>query len=262
MALGRWTSRVLQLIGIVGLLVCVALAVAILAGRAWVGVAVGDAFTTVDTTIADGLASIDDATTRLGAGVGALDELLGQIGTLPASSPIPAAVAARVSQVLDSYTPARDRYVEARSKAQAALDYLELSGRLTPGVEVPPGVAAALATVDDRLATIDTALVGLRGAARATAGDVATAATSLREAIAAATDAGGNLRTQVDGLRLRIADVHTGIDRVLWLGAGAVLAIVGYVGLLNVIVIWLARRRPKSPAGEVERAAIEAGAGQ
>ena len=257
MALGRWNSRILQVIGFAGLLVCIVLAITILLGRAWVGVAVGDAFTTVDTTIADGTASIDDATARLGAGVGMLDELLGQIGTLPASSAVPAAVAARVSQVVDAYTPARDRYVEARTKARAALDYLEMFGRVTPGVEIPSGVSTALTAADERLVAIDTALVGLRGAARGTAGDVASAATSLRDGIATATDAARNLRTAVDGLRLRIVDVHAGIDRVLWIGAGAVLAIVGYVALLNVIIIWLARRRPRTPL-EVEPTAEEA----
>jgi hypothetical protein len=248
MALGRWTSRILQLIGFSGLLVCIVLAIGILLGRTWIGVAVGNGFTTVDTTIADGLASIDDATARLGAGVGTLDELLGQIGTLPASSAVPAAAAARVSQVVDAYTPARDRYVEARAKARAALDYLDSMARVVPGVEVPTGVTTALAAADDRLVGIDTALVGLRGAARGTAGDVASAATALRDGIATGVDAAGNLRSSVDDLRLRIADVHTSVDRVLWLGAGALLVVVGYVGLLNALLIWLARRRPKAIA--------------
>jgi hypothetical protein len=43
---------------------------------------------------------------------------------------------------------------------------------------------------------------------------------------------------------VRIAEVHAGVDRVLWLGTGALLAVVGYVALLNLIIVWLARRRP------------------
>jgi hypothetical protein len=262
MALGRWTRRVLQLLGFAGLLVCVVLAVGILLGRTWIGAAVGDAFMTIDTAIADSQISIDDATARLGTGAGTLDELLGQIGTLPASSPVPAAVAARVSQVVDGYAPARDRYVEARAKARAALDYLESIGRVVPAVEIPPGVAAALAAADERLASIDTALVGLRGAARGTAGDIAAAATRLRDGIATATDAARNLRSSVDGLRQRITEVHASVDRVLWLGAGGLLLVVGYVGLLNALIIWLARRRPKVAIDEAARAADEAMRGQ
>jgi hypothetical protein len=241
---GRWTSGLIQLLGLAGLLACIVVAAAILLGRAWIGVGVGHAFTTVDATIADGLAGIDDATGRLTDGAGTLDGLLRELGPLPSTAPVPAAVAARVSQVVDSYNPARDRYVEARSKARAALDFLELSVRVAPGPDTPAGVSTALADADGQLARIDTALVGLRGAARGTAGDVAAAATMLREAIGAATVATRTLRTEVDGLRMAIADVHAGVDRALWISAGVVLGVVGYVALLDLIVIWLVRRRP------------------
>ena len=258
MALGRWTSRVLQFLGFAGLLVSIVLAVGVLLGRSWIGVVVGDAFATVDTTIGDGLASIDDATARLGSGAGTLDEMLGELGPLPATSPVPAAVAARVSQVVDAYAPARDRYVEARSKASAALDYLALVSRVAPGVENPTGVSTALAAADDRLVRIDAALVGLRSPARSTAGDVAAAATTLREAVSTAIDAARGVRTQVDDLRGRIVEVHASVDRVLWLGTGAVLAVIGYVALLDLLIIWLARRRPRAALGDDEPVAAGA----
>jgi hypothetical protein len=258
MALGRWTSRVLQVLGFAGLLVSLALAVAILLGRSWIAVAVGDVFTTVDTTIASGLASVDDARERLTGGAGTLEELVADVGRLPATATIPAAVAARISQAVESYAPARDRYVEARTQAQAALRSLEAVSRVAPGVQVPTGVTAALAAADDRLVRLDSSLSGLRGAARATAGDVAAAATTLRDAVATAADTAGNLRTQVDDLRLRITDVHSGVDRVLWLGTGALLLVVGYVALLNAIIVWLARRRPKAaPAVVAESSVVE-----
>lgn len=242
MALGRGTSGVLQLLGFAGLLVCIVLAVGILLGRTWVGIAVGDGFTTVDTTISDGLASIDDAGTRLTDAGAALDQLTAQLGPLPASSPIPAAVAARITEIVDGVAPARDRFVDARSEAQAALRYLELVRRAAPDFQIPPGVSTALATADERRAAIDTALVTLRGAARASAGDVAAAATAMRQAVTGAADAATTLRGEVDGLRTSIVDIHASIDRVLWLGTAALLAIVGYVGLLNLLLIWLARR--------------------
>jgi hypothetical protein len=162
---------------------------------------------------------------------------------VPATSPIPAAVAARISQVVDSYATARDRYVEARSQAQAALRFAETAGRLAPGVQVPAGVATALAEADDRISRLDSALTEMRGAARATAGDVAAAATTLRDTVTNAAVTARSLRGEIDGLRVRIAEVHAGVDRVLWLGTGALLAVVGYVALLNLIIVWLARRR-------------------
>ena len=244
MALGRWTSRLLQILGFAGLALCIALAVGILLGRSFVSVTVGDVFVTADTSISSGLASIDDATGRISEGVGRLEELLGELGPLSASAPIPAAVAARISTVVDAYAPARDRYVAAREQARSALQNVQQAAQFVPGVELPTGVSDALAAADERLTGIDAALTGLRSAARATAGDVASAATNLRDASTTAVDTAGSLRTSVDDLRIRIADVHVTVDRVLWLGTGALLAIVGYVALLNILVIWLARRRP------------------
>jgi hypothetical protein len=258
MALGRWTSRVLQVLGFAGLLVSIALAIAILLGRTWVAVAVGDVFTTADTTIANGLASVDEARSRLTTGAGTLEQLVTDVGRLPATATIPAAVAARVSQAVESYAPARDRYVEARSQAQAALRYLETASRVVPGVQIPSGLSTALAGADERLVRLDSALTALRGAARATAGDVAAAATTLRDAVTAAADSASNLRTQVEDLRVRLTEVHSGVDGVIWLGTGALLAVVGYVALLNAIIVWLARRRPKAaPAVAIEPGPVE-----
>lgn len=258
MPLGRLTAGVLQLLGLAGLIVCIALMIGILAGRAWIGVAVGDGFTTVETTISDGLASIDEATARLTDGRAALGQLLDDLGPLPSTSPIPAAVAARITQVVDAAGPARDRFVEARSQAQAAVGYLQLVSRVAPGVEAPTGISPALTNAGDRLARIDSALVTLRGAARATAGDVAAAATGMRDAVSNAADSAAGLRTEVDRLRTRVGDLHTSVDRVLWIGAGALLLVVGYVALLNVLVIWLARRGRRAAAVGHGPAVLEA----
>ena len=101
-----------------------------------------------------------------------------------------------------------------------------------------------VAAANERLVAIDGALTALRGAARATAGDVTTAATTLRDAATRSVETARSLRAAVDDLRLRIADVHGRVDGILWLGAGALLVIVGYVALLNLLIVWLARRRP------------------
>jgi hypothetical protein len=261
MALGRWTSRFLQILGFAGLIVCLALAIALLAGRSFVSVTVGDVFVTADTSISNGLASIDDARNRLTGGATSLDELVGSLGSVPATAVVPAAVAAKVSSVVDSYAPARDRFVSAREQARAALRYVEAASRFVPGITVPTGVNDALVAADDRLTRIDGALEGIRGAARATAGDLAAAATSLRDAASSAVDTARTLRTQVETLQGRLVDIHAGVDRILWLGTGALLAVVGYVALLNILIIWLARRRPRS-ATAAEPVAIEASPGQ
>jgi hypothetical protein len=261
MALGRWTSRFLQIIGFAGLIVCLALAVALLLGRSFVAVAIGDVFVTADTSISSGLSSIDDARNRLTGGATSLDDLVGSLGSVPATAAVPAAVAAKVSSVVDTYAPARDRFVAAREQARTALRYVEAASRIVPGITVPTGVNDALVAADDRLTRIDGALNSLRGAARATAGDLAAAATSLRDAATSAVDAASNMRTQVETLQARLVDIHASVDQVIWLGTGALLAVVGYVALLNVLIIWLARRRPKAQP-VAEPVAIEASPGQ
>jgi hypothetical protein len=261
MALGRWTSRLLQLIGFAGLVVCLAVAIGLLLGRTFVAVAIGDVFITADTSISNGLASIDDARNRLTGGAASLDELVGSLGSVPATAPVPAAVAAKVSSVVDAYAPARDRYVAAREQARAALRYVEAASQIVPGIAVPSGVNDALVAADDRLIRIDSALNGLRGASRATAGDLAAAATSMRDAATSAAETAGTLRTNVETLQGRLVDIHTIVDGVLWLGTGALLAVVGYVALLDLLIIWLARRRPKA-ATIVEPVVIEASPGR
>ena len=245
MALGRWTSRALQLLGLAGLAACLVLAVGILLGRAWVSAVVSDTFVTADSSIADGLASIDQAAASLTGGIGALDEVLADLGPLSSTTPIPASVAARISTVVDSYGPARDRWVAAREQAAAALRYVQLASRVVPGADQPTGLDDALRTADERLTGIDAALTGLRAGARTTAGDAAAAATRLRDAISTAADTALTIRVEVDALRIRIADVNARVDRMLWNGTGGLLLVVGYVALLNAMILWLARRRPK-----------------
>jgi len=242
MALGRVTSGVLQLLGSVGLIVCIALAIGIIAGRTWIGVTVGDGFTTVDSTITNGLAKVDDAKARLTEGGGRLDQLLTDLGPLPATSPIPAAVAARITELVDAAAPARDTLVEARSQAQVAISYLQLLRQVVPNVQLPDRVSTALTSVDERLTQVDTAIASMRAAARATAGDVAAAATSMRDAVKNAADSATNLRGGVEQLQANLVDVHANVDRVLWIGAGALLVVVSYIALLNLLIIWLARR--------------------
>ena len=261
MALGRVTSGVLQLLGLIGLIVCIALAVGILAGRAWVGVTIGDGLTTVDTTITNGLAKVDDAKARLTDGGGRLDQLLTDIGPLPATSPIPAAMSARITELVDAAAPARDTLAEARGQAQVAIGYLQLVHQLVPNVQLPDRVSTALTNVDERLTQIDTAVASMRAAARATAGDIAAAATSMRDAVKNAADSATNLRGGVEDLQARLVDVHDSIDRVLWIGAGGLLAIVGYVALLNLLVIWLARRGRRAGALDGGPALAEAAPG-
>jgi phage shock protein A len=255
--LGRTTRTGLQILGFVGLLVCALLAGGILVGRAWASDTVGQVFVSADTAIADGLSTIDDARARLAERVAPLDEAISELSAAPAASAVPAAVAARLSSVTDGYAAARDRAVAARAQAESALRIARVASGVVPGFSVPPGVETAVIAVDDRLNQLDAAVQRLRNAALTTASEAVAAAQTLRDAVSSVTDAAGNVRTQVEGLRVTIADAHATVDRGLWVGAGGLLILIAYVALLNALIIWLVRRAPRPEPRAVESEAPE-----
>jgi len=253
--LGPRTRASLRLLGWAGLIICAILALGILAGRIWVGTAIGGVFTTADTAIAEGLASLDDAKARLAEGAANLDATINELAAAPAASAVPAGIAAKLNEVGDRYAAVRDRYVDARAKARAALQLAGVASGIVPGFSVPPEVAPALAAIDDRLTQLDARLSALRTAATTRASEAVAAAQGLRTAVSTAGDAAANVRAQVEALRVRIDDVESGMNRILWIGAGGFLLIIGYVALLNALILWLGRKVPRPEPSTAEAVA-------
>jgi len=253
--LGPRTRASLRLLGWAGLIICAILALGIIGGRIWVGNALGGIFVTADTAIGDGLTSFDDATARLSDGAASLDAAINELASAPAASAVSAGIAAKLNEVGDRYAAVRDRYVDARERARSALRLASVASGLAPGFDVPAGVAPALAAIDDRLTQLDARLSALRTAAATTAGDAVAAAQGLRTAVGTARDAAQNVRAQVEGLRVTITNVQGGVERVLWIGAAGLLLIVGYVALLNWLIIWLGRRVPRPEVATASAAA-------
>ena len=136
-------------------------------------------------------------------------------------------------------------------QGSSALLLAGVASGVVPGFESSSAVAPALAAIDDRLTQLDARLRGLRTAASTTASDAVAAAQGLRTAVGTASDAAQNVRAQVEGLRVTIGNVQGGIERVLWIGAGGLLLIVGYVALLNALILWLGRRVPRPEAASI-----------
>ncbi len=246
--LGRKTRTGLQVLGFAGLAVCAVLAVGILFGRAWTSDRVGSVFQTADSTIGDALAAVDDAKARLQERLAPLEAVITELGAAPASSPVPAAIAARLSSAADGFAAGRDRIATARAQAQTAVRLATVASGVLPGFDIPPGIATAVAAIDDRVSQLDAALQSLRTAAQTTASEAIAAAQRLRDAVSNAADAASSVRSQVDGLRVRLIDVNGQLDTVIWIGAGGALLIIGYLALLNALIIWLARLAPRVAA--------------
>jgi hypothetical protein len=241
---GRKTSILLQVFGLIGLIGSIVLAAGILLGRSWASDTVGQVFVVADSSISDGLATYDDATGRLNGRIDDLDALLGLVGSAPANSPVTAAIAARIGSATDGYAAIRDRYVQARERAQSALRTLAIANRI-PGLEVSTDLSDSLAQVDSRLTQVDAAVTALRTAASGRVGDLAAAVTTFRDRLAGIQELTQTVRDRIVGLQDRVVVIHGRVDSGLWLGAGALLVVVAYVALLNLLIIWLARRRPK-----------------
>ena len=246
--LGRNTRTGLQVLGFAGLVVCAVLAIAILGGRAWTSSQVGHVFTTADQTIEEALATVDDAKARLQDRLAPLQAAITELGAAPAASLVPAAIAARLSTVADSYADGRDRIATARAQAQSAIRLATVASGVLPGFDVPPAISNAVTAIDDRVTQLDAAVQSLRTAAQTTAADAVAAAQRLRDAVTNAVDAATGVRTQVEGLRVKLVDVNGSLDAVLWISAGGALLFVAYLALLNALIVWLARRAPRVEA--------------
>ena len=253
---GRKTSIVLQVFGLIGLIGSLVLGAGILLGRSWASDTVGQVFVVADTSIGEGLATYDDAAGRLNGRIDDLDALLGLVGSAPANSPVTAAIAARIASATDGYAAIRDRYVQARERAQAALRTLAIANRI-PGLEVPTDLSDSLANVDSRLTQVDAAVTALRTAASGRAGDLAAAVTAFRDRLAGVQELTQTVRDRIVALQDRVTVVHGRVDSGIWLGAGALLVVVVYVALLNLLIIWLARKRPKAVVAPAATVAAE-----
>jgi hypothetical protein len=247
-------SIMLRVFAWLGLAASLVLAIAILIAWGWAAQRVERVFNTAEAVTHEAIAVVDAATGQLDAGTRALEELLEELGPLPSSSTVPAAIAGRISNAIDAYTAARDQYVEMRAQARSALRALEIAGRFIPAAQVPDAAIDALLVLDSRLEAVDDALGALRGSAQSTAGDVVATVTWLHATGESARTAAQAVREHAAGLPGQIAVVRADADRALAITTIIALTLVGYIVLLNVIIMRLARRPAPSdgppPGGE------------
>ena len=101
-----------------------------------------------------------------------------------------------------------------------------------------------LGALDARLQQFDDNLSRLRegGVAQAVRDRVVEGATNLRGTIGEVADLGGRIQTRLDQAQERLDQANSRLDGFLWIITIVLLLLVGYVAVLNGLVIWLARR--------------------
>jgi hypothetical protein len=242
MTTGRKTGRVLQVVGVVGLVVCILAGVGVVAGRAWVGNGVDQVKATADQALERGSAAIEAAEARLTDRASDLAAIRTVLGAVVADAPLTESIRGRVAAVADGYANLREGYADARAQVAATLQFAQALGDRLPGVRVPDRAAGVLATVDQRLTEIDARVLELRESAATTVGAVTGAMGPLETVVTNAAASVRDLNASVDELQATVDDASASVHFYLWLVTGGILLFLAWIGLLNVLVIWLARR--------------------
>jgi methyl-accepting chemotaxis protein len=236
-----------QVVAVIGIAICLALAVGLWLGRGW-------AVDQVDGVVS----SLDE---RLAKASGAAELVSGRVDAIAAdvTQTVAEARAAasdrvqdserlqrlvgRVSGAIDRYRELRASYAELREKAASAIETLQRLDRLLPGFSVPEGPIDALAALDARIAEIDAAVSLLASAVDGTgpadqlAERISAAGDKAAAAVGAVTGALDGVAGRIDGLRADIAALGGQLRSVLLLGTIGATLVLLYIALLN-MALW------------------------
>ena len=229
-----------QVLGIVGLVLCLALAIGVLLGRGWAVDQVRTVSGNVDDNLAKAVPVLVAAESKLSDVSAKVDAVTAAAKAVAAtdapSGPVVQALSDRLSKVSEAYLPLRTQYADARTRIVSALDRLVVLERFVPGLSVAQDASDAVAAIDARIKEVDAALTSVLGAPGAGGGLRAAAQTVVDKVatVTAALDAASTgvvaAQAKLDGVRTRLANTTdtavTGIN-------------LGSVGLF-VLLLWFA----------------------
>jgi hypothetical protein len=230
-------GRAVRVFAWIGLALTVVLAIGILLGRTWLAGYVDNVFDDVNGVVGTGSTIVAQTTGRLEERVNDLDTLITDASGIAATATVPRAIADRVSSLSDRFSQIRDGWVSIRAKIDSGLATLAQIDRALPFIDLAGGPADELAALDQRIAEIDTNLAAMRSGVTTRISDVVSGATALRGAVDRVADVGERLETRLAEVEDRIDRAQSSVDTVLWLTTVVLLLLVGYVGLLNVLLI-------------------------
>jgi|SRR5215218_2395916 len=243
----RTASVAGQVVGVVGLVVCLALAVLVLLGRGWAVAQVDAIAASADDGLAQGvpiLQAADDRVTDVSGEVQRISEFATTIAAAAAPAPDAAeGLSNRLASVSERYLPLRAGYADGRARLASAMDRVEALSRFVPGVSVPQGPIDALRAVDTAIQTVDervVALLGTNGEAtvvKGTAQRVSTASASLLESLTAVSTRLDEAETRLTEARVNVASTFDTITAALSLGALLLVLALLYGAALHVVLL-------------------------
>jgi hypothetical protein len=244
-----------QIVGVVGIVVCLVLGLGVIVGHAWADGTVDDVSAAVDAQIA----KADPLLTQASAKVGEISGRVGAVADIAAgiaADPNPGgAVAdtlrAGLASVSDRYQTLRSNYAGVRESVVSVSDRLQTLGRIVPGFSIPQGPADALAALDARLQAFDAKVTGLitidpgQGPVNKAAATIAQAASDINTKIADVQAGIAGVQQRVSVLRTKLSDTAGTGKLAITLGSfGSILALL-YLALLH----WVLFRH----SGEIRR---------
>ncbi len=235
-----------QVVGIVGMVVCLALVVGVLLGRGYVMGAASTVAGALDAAVARAEPLLDKAATkvetvaqRAGEAAAAAEAIALDPNATPAGLQ---AVLDRLGAVSLRYLELRGTYAGAREQVVSVLDRLAVIDRFVPGVSVPQGPIDALASLDDKARAVDAPIVGLIDAGvavqavNATAGAIAEKARAVEAGLGEITTGINDVQGRLENLRAEIARVADTVSTLVTVIAIVLIVVLLYLTLLHLVL--------------------------
>jgi hypothetical protein len=255
----RGLGMAAMVLGVIGIVISLVLAVGVMAGQAWLNPKVDSLAATVDSGLAVVGPRIDGASAKVG-------DIAGSVGSLAASAQAVADAPSPGSQVVakfltdvtnlsDRYLALRQAYAGVRETAVSALGKLETIDRFTPGTLVPQNVVDGLAALDAKLQAFDATIMGLinpvdtTGPINTAAAAVAQKAATLSAGLQDVSGALADVKTRLDSLRTQVRSAADTAKMAITFGAfGGALFFV-YLAFLHWVLFRTGRQMRRTPVG-------------
>jgi hypothetical protein len=247
-----------EIVGVVGIVVFLALAVGIVLGRGWAVSTMDDLAAGVDSRVAKVVPMLDTAS-------GKVSEVSGRLGAVAdiaqsvADSPSPAQailqkLLTEVTNVSDRYMALRTSYADARDTIVGIIDRLQTMERFIPGFSVPQGAVDKLAAVDAKVRELDAAIMGITGALPQD-GAVNQAAGTIADKVGKASTTLDALSTTMSEAKQRLVDLRAEIKSkvdtlrtAITLGSFALVLLCAWIAVLHWVLFRTGRQLRRGAA--------------
>jgi methyl-accepting chemotaxis protein len=254
----RATGTLGQVVGVAGIVVSLLLIVLVILGRGWAVEQIDAVATTVDGAIAKAMPMVDNAQGKVSDVEDRVAEVAGAaevIAANPNATPqLLQGVLQRLNDLSATYLELRDGYSGFREQVMTALSRLQTIDRLIPGIDIPEGPVDAIATLDERIQSLDATVMEVINAAQNLDAINTAAATIAEKARAVETllgDVSGalarvetgltNLQADIDSTAATITTIVTAVSVLLVL-------LLLYIVLLHIVLFRSSRGYTRGPA--------------